>query len=62
MMLLLTVIALLATLCCPPTLPIWVFVLVGFHSTVRRQARVQYLARHGILPRVGSADWFRVYL
>jgi len=52
----------LATLCCPPTLPIWVFVLVGFHTTVRRQARVTYLARHGFLPPIGSADWFRVYL
>ena len=62
MMLLLTVIAMLATLCCPPTLPIWVFVLLGFHTTVRRQARGKYLARHGINPPVLSADWFRVYL
>lgn len=62
MMLFFAVIAVLMTICCPPTLPLWLFVLVGFHTTVRRQTRLAYLSRNGALPALGTADWFRLYL
>lgn len=62
MMVLLTLVSAAAILCCPPTIPIWVFVLIGFHTTVRRELRAQYLRRHGKSPKVGSWDWFLVYL
>ncbi|MCC7495431.1 MAG: hypothetical protein IT204_23980 [Fimbriimonadaceae bacterium] len=60
MMLLLTICALLGTVCCPPTIPIWIFMLLGFHLTVRRQLRHCYISRHGCPPGVGTRDWFVV--
>ncbi len=61
MMLLLTFVSAAAVICCPLTIPIWLFVLVGFHLALRRELRARYVATHGAPPRIGSRDWFLIY-
>lgn len=57
MMLFTTGFAALATLLCPLTLPIWVFVIVGFHCVGRKELQRRYLRRHG-KPVLFSRDWW----
>ena len=61
MMLLLTMVSLLAILCCPPTIPLWAFILAGFYLSVRPQRRAQYIRQNGAPPSIGSRDWFVIY-
>ncbi|NUP98897.1 MAG: hypothetical protein HUU35_03465 [Armatimonadetes bacterium] len=61
MMLLLSLVSIAAIVCCPPTLPIWVFMLLGFATSLRPQLQARYIARHGARPPVGSRAWWRLY-
>ncbi|MBI5831173.1 MAG: hypothetical protein HZB16_02550 [Armatimonadetes bacterium] len=59
MMTLLAFVGLLATICCPLTLPFWVFILFGFHTGVRKEFRRRYVRRHGS-PQPFSRDWWMI--
>lgn len=60
MMTILSVVAVLVTVCCPPTLPMWLFIMVGFPLTLRRQVRAEWVKREGRLPVFGTWGWFVV--